>query len=114
VERIEADYLRNVAAVRFWNVTGMHLVGEDVLAQIGLLARLQVLIVGGFAIADTGMSHLAGLTDLKLLAIYDSEISSAGLARLARLTKLNLQGTRVTDAVIKALQNALTRLRIHR
>ena len=70
-------------------------------------------------ITDAGLVHLKGLTELQSLSMggYGSKITDAGLVHLKGLTKLQvlrLAGTKITDAGVAELQQALPNCEIRK
>lgn len=62
---------------------------------------LKSLRLGDSSIGDEGLAHLQGLTKLEHLAVSNSKITNAGLAHLAgmkQLSSLNIGGNDITDA----------------
>ena len=113
----------------------MHLTG---------LANLRVLYLCDTPVTDAGLEHVKGLTKLKALWLGGTKVTDAGLEHLKGLTKLKalglgdtlemieinedsffchqtekthlrtLGGTKVTDAGVKKLQQALPNCKISR
>jgi hypothetical protein len=68
-------------------------------------------------VADAGLEHLKGLTQLQDLRLQWTEVTDAGLVHLNGLTKLkwlDMNATKVTDAGVKDLQKALPKCKIER
>ena len=65
---------------------------------------------------DKGLAHLKGLTSLETLNLENTRgVSDFGLVHLKALTnlrQLDLDGTKVTDAGVQDLQEALPRVKI--
>jgi hypothetical protein len=82
------------------------------------MKRLQLLNIGLCEnIADAGLAHLKGLTELRELILRGTKVTDAGLRHLHGLTalrKLDLRHTKVTAAGVRALQEALPRVQIAR
>jgi hypothetical protein len=68
----------------------------------------------GTAVADAGLQHLKGLTQLQKLDLGRTQVTDAGLEHvkgLTQLQQLNLDGTHLTNAGIQNLRKALPALR---
>lgn len=112
---------------------------DDGLVQLKGLTRLKQLLLAGTQVGDTGLLCLKGLTSLEELSLSSTKITDDGLVHLKRMTRLRrlwLTGTRigdagllhlkgltslqeleiyrtdVSDAGVKALQQALPKLRV--
>ena len=62
--------------------------GEETLAAVAALDRLQLLQIGGATINDAGLAHLAGMPRLKKLGLDPGMITDSGLATLATMPAL--------------------------
>jgi hypothetical protein len=105
IERIGADYFQYVTYVYLPNARS-----SEGLACIGQLDRLEMLMLGGPAVSDDGLTHLTGLTNLEVLYLSGT-FSDRGLKHLlclGRLKRLGLAGTNITDAGIVYLQHLNT------
>jgi Leucine-rich repeat (LRR) protein len=82
------------------------------------LPNLSDLNLSNTNVSDAGLVHLKGLTSLSILDLGGNiPVTDAGLAHLkglAKLSFLDLTKTRVTDAGVKGLQQALPSLKIIR
>ena len=82
------------------------------------MKRLQLLNIGLCEnVADAGLAHLNGLTELRELNLRSTKVTDAGLVHLRALTglrKLDLRHTRVTAAGVRSLQEALPQVQIAR
>lgn len=99
--------LKGLNRIEVLNLWG-HSVGDASLAVIGGMKQLQELQIGptlkpaapaGIKVTDSGLVHLADLTELTQLRIRGSEISDAGLKFLQamrNLRKLDLAESRIT------------------
>ena len=72
--------------------------GDDALAHLGPLVRLEHLALGGNRFTDAGMAHLKGLKSLEFLAIDRTRVTDAGLDELRGLT--NLKEIWVPDPIV--------------
>jgi hypothetical protein len=91
------------------------------LAHLRGLTNLQDLELLNTRITDAGLVHLEGLSDLRQLNLVNTKVTDAGLEHLKgpgypanRLGLLLVDGTRVTDCGLAALQRTLPLLRIYR
>ena len=89
------------------SVAGTNFGDQDLakLAPIG--PNLRWLDLGGTAVTDAGLTHLAAMPNLTRLHLERTRVTDAGLARLAALhglEYLNLYGTEVTDSGLDQLQ----------
>jgi hypothetical protein len=90
----------------------------QVIADAGLehlkgLTQLETLYIDSDQITDAGLQHLQGLTHLRDLMLVNTQVSDSGLAHLRGLTQLqglSLDSTQVTDAGLEHLKG-LARLR---
>ena len=85
--------------------------------------KLKELLLADTRITDAGLVHLKELTKLQTLDLcfnvpfVKSEVTDAGLVHLkglSNLQDLDLGGTKVTDAGVKKLQQALPKCKIER
>jgi uncharacterized membrane protein len=87
---------------------------DATLARLLVLApALHRLDLGGTGVTDSGMAHVAQMTELRRLRLDDTAITDDGLAVLSplkRLASLNLHSTAITDAAMDSLTQ-LPRLR---
>ncbi len=89
--------------------------GDDLLAQVGRLGRLEELKLNGSAVTDAGLVHLKAMTGLRTLELWGSDVSDDGLDPLKSLTKLrsiDLRATRVTDFGAQGLRRSLPKAKI--
>jgi Leucine-rich repeat (LRR) protein len=66
-------------------------------------------------VADAGLVHLKGLTELQELHLSDTRVTDARLVHFKGLTKLqmlDLRNTQVTDVGLADLQTALPKCEI--
>jgi len=137
VERDETAPDKPVIAVNF----GTTQVGDEALANLAGLAKLQKLTLNGTKVTDAGLAqlkglsklqklylvdtkvgdagleHVKGLTELRVLSLVGTQVTDAGLDRLLGLKNLQevfLAATKVTDAGVKKLQGALPKVKIER
>lgn len=92
-------------------------VGDNDLASLAQLPKLQNLFLGRTRTSDAGLEHLAALSELKTLSLNGTQVTDAGLQSLTglkNLKMLNLQETRVTVAGAKRLRQTLPDLTIAR
>jgi Leucine-rich repeat (LRR) protein len=86
------------------------------LEHLIVFTKLQRLDLGGTGVTDKGLEHLKGLTRLETLSLENARgVSDLGLVHLKGLTnlrKLNLVGTKVTDAGVRDLRQALPKVEI--
>jgi beta-lactamase regulating signal transducer with metallopeptidase domain/thiol-disulfide isomerase/thioredoxin len=115
-------HLRGHPSIRFLYLGGTK-VSDEGLKVIASLPRLEHLSLGaydeGANITDDGLTHLAGLTNLKSLNLSGTEVTNEGLKRLQGLTgleELNLDETNVSAdglANLAPLGRSLKKLRIY-
>lgn len=82
------------------------------LVHLAGLTQLQSLSLQGRQVTDAGLAHLRTLTQLQTLSLHDMQVSDAGLIHLQGLKQLqylSLGGTQVTDAGLAHLRR-LTQL----
>jgi hypothetical protein len=88
------------------------------LKHLKSLKRLQLLDISLCEnIADAGLAHLKGLTELRELNLRGTKVTDTGLRHLRGLTglrRLDLRHTKVTAAGVRGLQEALPRVQITR
>jgi Leucine-rich repeat (LRR) protein len=75
-------------------------IGNAGLANLAGLKHVEALNISGYAISDTGLEHVRGLTSLTSLFLERTSIKGPGLAVLAslnRLRTLSLSGCEITD-----------------
>ena len=102
------------------NLSELSLSGTKVsdagLAHLKGLTNLSRLALSHTSVSDIGLMHLKGLTKLSRLDLRHTQVSDAGLVHLRGLTSLRRLDldfdTRVTDAGIKPLKQALPSLTI--
>jgi uncharacterized membrane protein len=86
---------------------GGRTLGDAELAKlVPLKANLVRLNLGGSAVTDTGLVHVAQMKNLERLDLSRTAVTDAGLAKLVtlqRLEHLNLYGTTITDASLEPL-----------
>ena len=82
------------------------------------LTNLQHLDLIGDQITDAGLVHLEALTGLETLVLSGTQITDAGLVHLKGLTNLESLAlasyTKITDAAITELKQALPNLQIEK
>ncbi len=96
--------------------------GDVELEQLQGLVDLEYLDLDGTKVTDAGLEHLKGLTGLEVLDISHTRVTEVGLEHLKGLTKLEVlymcclyrsdRSTRISDADIQELQEALPNCRI--
>ena len=103
---IEADERaqdRPVIGVNF----GSAQVADAGLQHVKGLTQLRSLYLSSTAVTDAGLQHVKGLTQLRELSLRETAVTDTGLPCLDGLTKLrilHLNNTRVTDAGLPAPQ----------
>jgi hypothetical protein len=83
--------------------------GDDDLAPLARLPRLNSLVLFRTPVTDAGLAHLAKIGGLESLDLHGTKITDAGLVHLEHLTRLkhlDLSGTQVTDAGTPAARGA--------
>jgi hypothetical protein len=103
VERDEEAPEKPVTVVNF----ATQPVGDEALASLKGLDKLQKLTLNNTKITDAGLEHVKGLAGLQKLYLVDTQVTDAGLERLkelANLQILSLVGTQVTDAGLEHLK----------
>jgi hypothetical protein len=83
------------------------MVGHDVLAEIASLPDLEILLLGGSDVDDSGVALVTGLPRLTHLGLRRTLITDEALSHVAKLTtleKLYLSETPVSDAGIDHLR----------
>jgi hypothetical protein len=78
------------------------------------LPGLRVLNLAGTAVTGAGLEHLKGLVRLNLRSSAVTDEGLEHLHRLTQLRELDLTGTRVSDAAVRRLQEALPAMKITR
>ena len=79
---------------------------DEGLAHVAQLDNVARLHLKGTKITDAGLAHLKGLTGLRRLHLETTAVGDAGIENLKGLTELeylNLYGTNVTDASLEHL-----------
>src|SRR5262249_52266894 len=74
------------------------------LRHLAGLTQLGYLNVGGTRVTDAGLKELAGLTQMRMFCLYDTAVTDAGMKDLLhfpRLERLLIGNTAVTDARLK-------------
>jgi internalin A len=110
VNLVGIDYFGHVTAAVAHDLSAV--TSDEVIAHVGLLTRIESLILHHSAISDAGLVHLKGLINLSTLWVDSTLVTDTGLVHLKGLTRLSylwLSDTRVTDAGLAHL-NGLTGL----
>ena len=98
------QYLSNFPALL---ALAAHDVEGNQMTHLAEASRLRSLDLGlNRGVTDEGLSHVAGLSDLRWINLLKTPITDAGLAHLAGLVKLSilwLSDTRITGAGLKHL-----------
>jgi internalin A len=98
-KRLGDELFQEVTSVQFLDRSS---VTDRDLAPLESLDRLEELAISGAPITDSGLKHIAKLTELRILSLWDTRgVTDAGLVHLGALTKLqalNLYRCSVTDA----------------
>ena len=87
------------------------------LKELAELKSLQTLDVSETGVTDAGLKELNELKDLQWLDLSRTKVTDAGLMQLKglkRLKSMYLGDTEVTEAGIKAIEEALPGVKIHR
>jgi hypothetical protein len=80
------------------------------------LKQLQVLVLIGNDVTDSGLKELSQLKQLHTLVLANTKVTDAGLKELAglkQLRTLSLQGTQVTEVGVRQLQQSLPELKVY-
>ena len=116
IDLITADVNRHAPAVAH----RVNLVLKQIDPLLDVLARLpglQVLVLNGTRVTDTGLAYLGSMMSLQKLYLLGTKVTDTGLKELKELKglrELNLGDTKVTDAGVKELQAALPGVEIVR
>jgi len=100
--------------LRYYDVSDQEV--ENLASDLQAFPRLEALELKSAKITDAGLSHLRNLPQLRRLAL-EADITDAGLAHLKALPQLEVlsfKGTKVTDAGVQELLQALPRLKVDR
>jgi hypothetical protein len=92
-------------------------VNDPVLVHLKRLSKLESLELSYTRVTDAGLVHLKRLSNLKHLNLLHTPVSATGLVGLQGmqgLTSLSLWGTRVTDASVARVKQALPNVTIQR
>ncbi|HKO57436.1 MAG TPA: C45 family autoproteolytic acyltransferase/hydrolase [Thermoanaerobaculia bacterium] len=92
--------LRDLPDLRTVQLAGTN-VGDEALAQLAGLTRLEQLGLKGTRVTDAGLVHVGRLTNLINLNLSDTQVTDAGLAQLGKLSRLetiSLANDAITDA----------------
>ena len=96
VDSIGIDYFGRITSLGFWESPA-----DEDLIHVARLGSVEDLGLGGaWRITDSGLRHLAGLTNLRWLYLAKTQVSDAGLVylkNLSSLEELDLSETRITD-----------------
>ena len=87
------------------------------LANLAGIASLTQLHLEKTGVTDAGLTHLKGLTNLTYLNLYGTAVTDKGLGELnglKNLKKLYLWQTKVTDAGVNPLKGAIAGLYVNR
>ena len=91
---------------------------EQLAEKLKGLVNLETLNLSYTKITDTWLVHLKGFTNLETLDLrWCEKITDKGLVHLKGLSKLeslNLNGTKITDAGVKSIQESLPDCKIDR
>jgi hypothetical protein len=114
-EPVPADVFSEFESLH--RIEGLGLSGTQIarLEQLKGKARFHGLWLSGPSVTDTGLEHVAGLTNLKTLHLYETQVTDAGLEHLSGLTSLKnlfLHNTQTTSEGRAKLQIALPNCRI--
>ena len=83
----------------------------------GLTSLQELLLTGCQNVTDAGLVHLKGLTNLQNFSLWAAPVTDAGLVHLQGMTNLkilDLRDTKVTDAGVAELKQALPNCEIKR
>jgi internalin A len=134
-------HLRGMTGLQDLYLQGTN-VGDAGLAHLKGMSTLKTLFLKGTRVSDAGLAHLNGLTNLEVLILTETRVGDGGLAHLetpanlkmltlgriratytGQLARLkgpsgfeteSLNGTKVTDAGVGALQQELPLVKIQR
>lgn len=91
--------------------------GDGGLARLAAVgANIRRLDLGGTAVTDTGLVHVASMPNLTRLDLHGTRVTDAGLKALRSLRRveyLNLYGTGVTDAGLQQLKRLVHLRRLY-